>query len=231
MINYTAGPANVTAAVRTAVDPHRRLLPRLRREGRARRHRRGGRKGRREDRLAGGCARQHHRSWRSWSAALLWRLPLATAERRQAGGDPVHLRLGRHAEGGGAVPPQPRSPTPCRPRRGSRSRPTDKLLNVLPVFHSFGLTGGTILPLVIGVRLFLYPSPLHYKIIPRDRAQGAADHHVRHRHLPRRLCPHRQGQRFLQPAPRRRRRRGGEAPRRGASGASASAPRSSRVSA
>lgn len=44
--------------------------------------------------------------------------------------------------------------------------PADKLLNVLPVFHSFGLTGGTILPLVYGVPLFLYPSPLHYKIIP-----------------------------------------------------------------
>jgi acyl-[acyl-carrier-protein]-phospholipid O-acyltransferase/long-chain-fatty-acid--[acyl-carrier-protein] ligase len=44
--------------------------------------------------------------------------------------------------------------------------PDDKLLNVLPAFHSFGLTGGTILPLVSGVRLFLYPSPLHYKIIP-----------------------------------------------------------------
>ena len=44
--------------------------------------------------------------------------------------------------------------------------PADKLLNVLPVFHSFGLTGGTILPLVTGVKLFLYPSPLHYKLIP-----------------------------------------------------------------
>ncbi|TIV07321.1 MAG: 2-acyl-glycerophospho-ethanolamine acyltransferase, partial [Mesorhizobium sp.] len=44
--------------------------------------------------------------------------------------------------------------------------PADILLNVLPAFHSFGLTGGTILPLVLGVKLFLYPSPLHYKIIP-----------------------------------------------------------------
>ncbi|WP_378943481.1 AMP-binding protein [Mesorhizobium sp. ANAO-SY3R2] len=45
--------------------------------------------------------------------------------------------------------------------------PADKLLNVLPAFHSFGLTGGTILPLLTGVRLILYPSPLHYKLIPK----------------------------------------------------------------
>ncbi|MDZ7823317.1 MAG: AMP-binding protein [Ahrensia sp.] len=48
----------------------------------------------------------------------------------------------------------------------------DTLFNVLPVFHSFGLTGGTILPLFYGVRLFLYPSPLHYKLILRLRAKS-----------------------------------------------------------
>ena len=42
----------------------------------------------------------------------------------------------------------------------------DKLFNVLPVFHSFGLTGGTILPLVSGVSSYLYPSPLHYRTVP-----------------------------------------------------------------
>src|SRR5690606_13100748 len=49
--------------------------------------------------------------------------------------------------------------------------PADKLFNVLPVFHSFGLTGGTILPLLHGVRLYLYPSPLHYKMIPETAAK------------------------------------------------------------
>ncbi|MEM8575946.1 MAG: acyl-[ACP]--phospholipid O-acyltransferase [Pseudomonadota bacterium] len=44
--------------------------------------------------------------------------------------------------------------------------PTDKVFNVLPVFHSFGLTAGTILPLISGVPVYLYPSPLHYRTIP-----------------------------------------------------------------
>ena len=44
--------------------------------------------------------------------------------------------------------------------------PSDIVFNVLPVFHSFGLTGGMLLGMLSGMKVYLYPSPLHYRQIP-----------------------------------------------------------------
>lgn len=50
----------------------------------------------------------------------------------------------------------------------------DVLLNPLPVFHCFGLTVGTLLPLMIGVQIVSHPTPLQPKeIVQRIRRHGA----------------------------------------------------------
>ena len=43
--------------------------------------------------------------------------------------------------------------------------PTDKMMMVLPVFHSFGFTG-TLIALLNGIKIHVFPSPLQYKVIP-----------------------------------------------------------------
>lgn len=45
--------------------------------------------------------------------------------------------------------------------------PGDTVFNALPIFHSMGLTAGTLIALISGARLVIYTSPLHFKVIPQ----------------------------------------------------------------
>jgi acyl-[acyl-carrier-protein]-phospholipid O-acyltransferase / long-chain-fatty-acid--[acyl-carrier-protein] ligase len=53
-------------------------------------------------------------------------------------------------------------------------RLTDICFNPLPLFHAFGLTGGLLLGLMNSMKVFLYPTPLHYREIPKAIAKTQA---------------------------------------------------------
>ena len=102
--------------------------------------------------------------------------------------NPVHIRLGRHAQGRRALPSQhPGQAAQALARVDANAN--DKVFNVLPVFHSFGLTGGMMMPL-LGRH-----SDLHLSLAAALPDRAGTDlpdrrhHPVRHRYVPHRLRP------------------------------------------
>ena len=107
-----------------------------------------------------------HRPRRQDRAALLAGIrPRVAREPERSGRHPVHLGLGGRPKG---VVLSHRNilanAAQCLARIDANGE--DMVFNVLPVFHSFGLTGGLMMPLLGGVPVYLYPSPLHYRIVP-----------------------------------------------------------------
>jgi acyl-[acyl-carrier-protein]-phospholipid O-acyltransferase/long-chain-fatty-acid--[acyl-carrier-protein] ligase len=164
MVNYTAGPANVASAIRTAaikrVVSSRAFVEKAGLADIVQAiEEAGGRLIWLEDLRASVSILE------KLSAALFWRRPLGE---QQAGKAAVILFTSGSESTPKAVVLSHRNLLANAMQAEARITitATDTLFNVLPAFHAFGLTGGTILPLVTGVKLFLYPSPLHTKQIP-----------------------------------------------------------------
>lgn len=169
MLNYTAGPASIAAAIRTAlirtVVSSRAFVDRAKlgdlveaAEGAGARF------------LWLEDLRKDVGPVDKLIAGLRWRVPLAG----QSPGKPAIILFTSGSEGSPkAVVLSDRNLLSNAWQVAARLAlsPRDRLLNVLPVFHAYGLTGGTILPLLVGVRFFLYPSPLHFKQIPNTAAK------------------------------------------------------------
>jgi acyl-[acyl-carrier-protein]-phospholipid O-acyltransferase/long-chain-fatty-acid--[acyl-carrier-protein] ligase len=171
MLNYTSGPAAVvsaiaTAAIRTVVCSHafvekadlQDLIERIRTAGATVVYL--------ED------IRKQIRFIEKARAFLHWRKPVV----RSRPEDPAVILFTSGSEGTPkAVVLSSRNLVANAAQADCRVdiSPADSLFNVLPLFHSFGILGGMILPLLYGVRLFLYPSPLHYKIIPAVARKAA----------------------------------------------------------
>jgi acyl-[acyl-carrier-protein]-phospholipid O-acyltransferase / long-chain-fatty-acid--[acyl-carrier-protein] ligase len=169
MLNYTSGPANIASAIRTAkiktVISSKAFIEKAE-------------LGELVTAINGTGAnivwleevRESILMQEKLAAALLWSMPIKPVKPEDAAvilftsgseGTPKGVVLSHYNMHANAAQADARVTISVK----------DTLFNVLPVFHSFGLTGGTILPLLFGVRLFLYPSPLHFKQIPQIAAK------------------------------------------------------------
>lgn len=164
LINYTAGAANVTSAIRTAVV--RKVISSrafVQKAGLAEivhAAEQGGAKFIWLEDISSDAT-----TVEKLAAMLFWRLPLAPQEAEK----PAVILFTSGTEGSPkAVVLSHRNLLANAMQAEARITisPLDTSLNVLPAFHSFGLTAGILLPLLTGVRLFLYPSPVQDKPVP-----------------------------------------------------------------
>jgi acyl-[acyl-carrier-protein]-phospholipid O-acyltransferase/long-chain-fatty-acid--[acyl-carrier-protein] ligase len=169
MVNYTAGPANVTSAVRTApirtIVSSRAFVEKAGLDDIVEAAKAGGARLVWIEDLRDGIS-----SFDRLVAALFWRNSVGA----QHAGAPALIMFTSGSEGTPkAVVLSHRNLIANAMQVESRLAigPRDFVMNVLPVFHAFGLLGGLILPLLTGVRTLLYPSPLHYKQIPQTAAK------------------------------------------------------------
>lgn len=96
---------------------------------------------------------------------LRWRRPLA----RRDGNDPAAVLFTSGSEGkpkGVVLSHTNMLANAAQARAVVDFGRQDIVFNVLPMFHAFGLTIGAVVPVVSGVKAYLYPTPLHYRIIP-----------------------------------------------------------------
>lgn len=163
MLNYTAGPANIASACRTADLTHivtsRRFID-----------------------LAGlqdVAALLEQQYTLLWLEDLLPKLGLGTklaavwrARRPAPDGNPddpaaVLFTSGSESEPKGVVLSHANlHGNRCQVRAVLDFTPHDRLLLCLPLYHSFALGVGMLLPLAAGIHCVLYPNPTHYKHIP-----------------------------------------------------------------
>jgi acyl-[acyl-carrier-protein]-phospholipid O-acyltransferase/long-chain-fatty-acid--[acyl-carrier-protein] ligase len=169
MINYSAGPANVTSAMRTAivrtVVSSRTFVQKADLSHIVEAAEKGGAKFIWLEDL-----RENVSAADRIAAACLWRLPIHAQDAQK----PAVILFTSGSEGSPkAVVLSSRNLVANAMQAEARIAfgPDDKLLNVLPAFHAFGLTGGIVLPLITGVRLYLYPSPVQFKRIPQVAAK------------------------------------------------------------
>jgi acyl-[acyl-carrier-protein]-phospholipid O-acyltransferase/long-chain-fatty-acid--[acyl-carrier-protein] ligase len=163
MLNYTAGIANLKAACRAAeiktIVASRAFVERARLQAVAAELEADARIVWLEDVRAGVTLLD------KLGAALAWHRPLVKSQPDERGA--ILFTSGSEGTPKGVVLTHRNILSNCAQVAARIDfGPGDILFNVLPVFHSFGLTGGMVLPLISGVKLYLYPSPLHYRIIP-----------------------------------------------------------------